>query len=147
MQIKKSWITRILVESDSTLLDQLYYSIEEHYKINVVRNPEKSLVMNQARDSVSGQPFYVGEILITECTVSIMDIFGFGAIMGEEAEKAYKLAVIDCALRAKLPETNEWQSKLQAEELIIMHKRQREHDKTMLTKVNFNTMEEYNAKR
>jgi alpha-D-ribose 1-methylphosphonate 5-triphosphate synthase subunit PhnG len=144
--MKKSRLTRILVEGNPDLLLALAEQIENKYELSIVRQPEKSLVMNKVRDSVSGQPFYMGEVLITECTVSIMDVFGFGAIMGEQPYRAYQLALVDAAWNAKLQETVKWTPLLEAEEQKMEQKHRQEHSRVMRTKVNFNTMEEYHAK-
>lgn len=114
--MKKSRLTYILVEGDPKLLEKLALQIEQNYQITIVREPEKSLVMNKARDSVSGNPFYLGEILITECTVSVKDVYGFGTVMGEEADRAYHLAIVDSAINARLPETLDWDPLLIEEE-------------------------------
>jgi alpha-D-ribose 1-methylphosphonate 5-triphosphate synthase subunit PhnG len=144
--MKKSRLTFVLVEGDPSLLEKLALQIEQRHKVTLVREPEKSLVMNKARDSVSGNPFFMGEILITECTVSIEDVYGFGAIMGEDADRAYQLAIVDSAFNAKLPETLDWEQLLIEEEFKIDHKKRQEHSRIMKSKVNFDTMGEYHAK-
>jgi alpha-D-ribose 1-methylphosphonate 5-triphosphate synthase subunit PhnG len=50
-------------------------------------------------------------------------VYGFGAIMGEELDRAYHLAIVDCAYNAKLPETLEWEKLLVEEELQIDFKK------------------------
>jgi alpha-D-ribose 1-methylphosphonate 5-triphosphate synthase subunit PhnG len=147
IRMKKSQIARILIEGDPKLLQRLSQQIEQSYKVIMIKQPEKSLVMAKANDSVSQQPFYMGEVLVTECTISIEDIYGFGVLMGEEAVKAYQLAVVDGAFQAKLPETEAWYSDLLIEERHIAARHQFEYSQAMKTKVNFDTMEEYNAKR
>ncbi|MDF2958770.1 MAG: phnG [Paenibacillus sp.] len=145
--MKLSRITRILIEGDRRLLERLSGQVEQAYSVQIVKQPERSLVMSKARDSVSGQPFYMGEILVTECTVAIRDTYGFGVLMGEDADRAYQLAVVDAALHAKLPVTDHWAALLLEEEQNVLSRHQMEHAQAMKTKVNFDTMEEYNAKR
>ncbi len=145
--MKKSQISRILIEGNPDLLQRLCEQIEQRYEVTEVKPPEKSLVMTKAKDSVSGQPFYLGEVLVTECTISIDGVYGFGALMGEHPEKAYQLAVVDAAFHAKLPETESWYVELQAEVEQITARHRLEYSQAMRTKVNFDTMEEYNAKR
>jgi alpha-D-ribose 1-methylphosphonate 5-triphosphate synthase subunit PhnG len=144
--MKKSRLTQILVEGAPSLLEKLALQIEQNYQIALVREPEKSLVMNKARDSVSGNPFYLGEILITECTVLVEAVYGFGSIMGEEPDRAYQLAIVDSAYNANLPETLEWELLLIEEELQIDYRKRLEHSRIMKSKVNFDTMGEYHAK-
>ncbi|WP_165971924.1 phosphonate C-P lyase system protein PhnG [Paenibacillus piri] len=142
-----SQITRVLIEGDPGLLARLCGQVERSYEVRTVRQPEKSLVMSKARDSVSRQPFFMGEILVTECTVEIGEVYGFGVLMGEDAERAYQLAVVDAALHAKLPITESWTALLFEEEQNIAQRHRKEHNQAMKSKVNFDTMEEYNAKR
>ncbi|NHN34166.1 phosphonate C-P lyase system protein PhnG [Paenibacillus agricola] len=145
--MKKSQISRILISGDPKLLQLLSEEIEHNYTINIIKPPEKSLVMTKAKDSVSQQPFYMGEVLVTECTVSIGGIYGFGILMGEDAERSYQLAVVDGAFQASLPETQAWDALLLVEEHNILMEHKLVYSQAMKTKVNFDTMEEYNAKR
>ncbi|WP_127578976.1 phosphonate C-P lyase system protein PhnG [Paenibacillus koleovorans] len=145
--MKKWQISRILIEGDRALLERLCRQIEERYEVEEVRPPEKSLVMTKANDSVSQKPFYLGEVLVTECTISIGGVYGFGVLMGEEPERAYQLAVVDGAFQAKLPESEAWYAELLAEEQRIAAVHRRVYTQSLNTKVNFDTMEEYNAKR
>ncbi|MDF2725368.1 MAG: phnG, partial [Paenibacillus sp.] len=108
---------------------------------------EKSLVMSKARDSVSQQPFYLGEILVTECTISLGGAYGFGVLMGEDAERSYQLAVVDGAFQAKLPETEQWMALLAEEEGRIEARHRLQYSQAVRSRVNFDTMEEYHAKR
>lgn len=145
--MKKSQISRILIDGNPQLVESLSHEIEQKYLVTMIKPPEKSLVMTKARDSVSQQPFYIGEVLVTECTVSLNDVYGFGVLMGEDAQKSYQLAVVDAAFMANLPETKAWSERLLEEEEQIVVKHRLAYSQAMKTKVNFDTMEEYNAKR
>lgn len=145
--MKKSRISRILIDGEHELLQKLSEEIEQNYTVTMIKPPEKSLVMTKAKDSVSQQPFYVGEVLVTECTVSINGIYGFGILMGEDAERSYQLAVVDGAFQAGLPETKAWDALLLVEEQNTLLGHKLVYAQAMKTKVNFDTMEEYNAKR
>jgi alpha-D-ribose 1-methylphosphonate 5-triphosphate synthase subunit PhnG len=123
--MKKSQISRILIDGDPKLLQQLSEEIEHNYTITVIKPPEKSLVMTKA----------------------IGGIYGFGILMGEDAERSYQLAVVDGAFQGKLPETEAWKELLLVEEHNILVEHQFVYAQAMKTKVNFDTMEEYNAKR
>jgi alpha-D-ribose 1-methylphosphonate 5-triphosphate synthase subunit PhnG len=138
-KLRRKERTKILVEGDSGLLERLAEQVERNYRIEVVREPEKSLVMSKARDSVANQLFCLGEILITECTVALNDVHGFGAIIGEYGDRAYKLAVVDAAYRAEVPETSAWATLLQEEERRIKQRHAEEHARILQTKVQFDT--------
>lgn len=139
--------TKILVEGDHKLLPGFAGQIRKNYVVHTERGAKKSLAMTKARDSVSFQPFYIGEVLMTECTVSIHDIFGFGAIMGEDYDRAYELAIVDAAFRAGLPETKDWIPLLEKEEKRIEIKHQEELALVLRTKVDFGDLEGPNDKR
>lgn len=137
----------MLIEGSRELPRKLCEQIERHYTVSIVRGPEKSLVMSKARDSVSRQPFYLGEILVTECIVDIQGTHGIGILIGEQAEKAYELAVVDAAMNANLPETKDWLSEIKAEEARLDARLKQEQALVMKTKVHFDTMEETYGKR
>ncbi|MFC4809871.1 phosphonate C-P lyase system protein PhnG [Paenibacillus sp. GCM10023250] len=140
--MKKYRITRILIEGSPSLPDRLARDILERYDVAVVKAPENSLVLTKARDSVSQEPFYLTEVLVTECTVSIDGTFGYGILMGDRPELAYRLAVVDAAYNRQLPETHGWEAQLLAEERELLKRRLKEQELTLATKVEFETMEE-----
>lgn len=133
--------TKIFIEGDRKLLARLTEQIEQRYDVRVERKAQGSLAMARARDSVTHQPFNVGEILLTECTVAIGDIYGFGAVMGEDRTCAYELAVMDAAFRAGLPETNLWTELLVEEEERIRNRHAQELAIAMRTRVDFGVTE------
>lgn len=53
------------------------------------------LVMVKVKDGVYQEKFYIGEVLITECSVHLNGSLGMGIIQGDEPRKAYAMAVID----------------------------------------------------
>lgn len=139
--------TRILIEGSRELLSRLSHQVEQHYPVRIERRPTKALAMAKARDSVTGQPFYLGEILVTECTVAIGNTFGFGAVMGEDSRRAYELAIIDAAYRAKLPATMTWSEQLEEEEQRIERRHREQFAMALSTKVDFSTAEGFDDKR
>ncbi|NBD23672.1 phosphonate C-P lyase system protein PhnG [Paenibacillus glycinis] len=140
--MKKFRMTRILIEGSPLLPDKLAREVLERYDVAVVKPPENSLVLTKARDSVSREPFYLTEVLVTECTVSIEGTFGYGILMGDRPELAYRLAVVDAAFNRQLPETEAWETLLLEEEQELLKRRLREQELTQATKVEFDTMEE-----
>ncbi|WP_209124180.1 phosphonate C-P lyase system protein PhnG [Alkalihalobacillus sp. BA299] len=144
--MKKSRLTKILVEGDPQFLKQMVCEIETVAKIQMERKPATGLVMVKTRDSVSSQPFYMGEILVTECMVSINSKYGMGVIKGEQPERAYQIAVVDAAFNANLPIITQLNKKLLEEEQNIRHRHLREAALANQTRVHFDTMEDYNDK-
>jgi alpha-D-ribose 1-methylphosphonate 5-triphosphate synthase subunit PhnG len=145
--MKRSRRTKILVDGNRSLLERLTLEIEASSNVRTLRSPETSLVMSKAKDSVSGQPFYTGEILVTECSVKVDETNGFGICLGEEPEKAYCLAVVDAAFQAGHAEVPGWIRLLEEEELNLEQREKQELERILQTKVKFETPEEYYAKR
>lgn len=142
--IKKVEFTKILIEGRPTLLEKMTQLIESKHDVIIEKKPDKSLIMVKSRDSVSQQPFYLGEMLVTECTVSINEVMGLGVLKGEEPEKSYQLAVVDAAWNAGELHLNEWLDEIEEEKEHIQQKYQIEFAQAKKTKVNFDTMEDYN---
>lgn len=143
MKLKKKRLTRILVEGNSEFLKKLAGQVEANYHVRVERQPKTGLVMLKTRDSVSMQPFYMGEMLVSECTVSIQDVLGVGVIKGEELERSYQLAVVDAAFNANIPLIEDWISKLEQKEKNIQERHHKEQAMVATSKVHFDTMEDY----
>ncbi|MDE5414754.1 phosphonate C-P lyase system protein PhnG [Alkalihalobacterium chitinilyticum] len=142
--MKKSRLTKILVEGDEQFLQQLVSEVKEVASIQMERKPSTGLVMVKTRDSVSMQPFFMGEILVTECTVSINGKFGMGVIQGEQPKRSYQIAVIDATFNAKLPIVSKLLPKLENEEQKIRNKHVKEAVINAESRVHFDTMEDYN---
>ncbi|MFS8579188.1 MAG: phosphonate C-P lyase system protein PhnG, partial [Novibacillus thermophilus] len=64
--MKKARLTKILVEGNRDLLKKMAQQVEKRVEVKVEQPPRKGLVMLKARDSISMQPFYLGEGLVTE---------------------------------------------------------------------------------
>ncbi|MBP3039544.1 phosphonate C-P lyase system protein PhnG [Bacillaceae bacterium Marseille-Q3522] len=141
--MKKARVTKILVEGNPALLKSFSDEVEKAAAVQIEKKPHTSLMMLKAKDSVSNQPFYAGELLVTECIVSINGSTGIGIIKGEEEERSYQLAVVDAAITANLPLTKNWPARLEAEEEQIKLKTLQESARMAKTKVDFHTMEEY----
>lgn len=133
--------TKVLVEGNPALLERLADQIERDYRVQLVKGPEKSLVMTKAHESVEGGPFYLGETLITECMVLLGDVRGFGAILGDEGDRAFQLAVVDAAYRAKLGEVNDWLPLIEDEEKRIEQKQADEQMYVMKSQIRFDAKE------
>lgn len=144
--MKKARLSKILVEGNQELMKQIAINIEEISSIKIERSPQTGLVMMKTRDSVSKQPFYMGEVLVTECVVEVEGVAGIGILMGENPERAYQIALIDAAFNAKLPIINHWITLLEEEERKISARQEKELAMASSSRVNFDTMEDYNDK-
>ncbi|MCR8641167.1 phosphonate C-P lyase system protein PhnG [Paenibacillus sp. N1-5-1-14] len=120
-------------------------SIEKIGEIEVIHEPAMGLVMMKAQESAENVQFYVGEVLITDCTVSVDGDLGYAARMGNEPEAVYVLAVVDaisCKQDAKwtgwLTEFDSWLLEKEAEQ---RQDRLFAHKLTKRTLVDFDVMD------
>ncbi len=143
--MEKSRITRITAECDADRLKDWVKVIEKNHTVYRVHEPQKTLVMTKARDSAAFDPFYLGEILSTECTVKVDDNTGFGLILGDQPERAYMIAVIDAAFNGRLPEVEDILPSMMDEEIKIGEKQIMEFANSEKTRVNFETSGDVNG--
>ncbi|MET1249560.1 phosphonate C-P lyase system protein PhnG [Sporolactobacillus sp. STCC-11] len=143
----KQHLSRITSACSLPLLEEIAHKIEQEQRVRVEREPQTSLIMTKAKDSVSGQPFYLGEVLVTECTLSVDGQLGIGIVIGRQPLRAYCMAVIDAAHNAGLPVLDQWESQFHAEEQRIQEQQALEYARNAQSQVHFDTMEEYNDKR
>jgi alpha-D-ribose 1-methylphosphonate 5-triphosphate synthase subunit PhnG len=67
--------------------------------INIIKPPQKGLLMMAAKDSF-GADFYLGEILVTEAEVEYKGLKGYAMVMGDEHEKTLVAAMVDAILQS-----------------------------------------------
>lgn len=108
-----------------------------------IKKPSRTvLVMMGVRESVQMVPFYLGEVLISQCAVAVDGTIGYGFIMGEDLEKAYCLAVIEAACAGGHPLTEEIEEIIRRQTELVEGERALEEALIAKTKVRFETMEE-----
>lgn len=134
--------TRILIEEDGNLIQELEARGASLFPVVVREAAHLGLMMNPVRESAQNSLFYLGETLVTRARVTVNQQTGLGLISGEEPEKAYHLAVID-AVYSQLDagEKTEWDSALVAAETKIEESEQQLTAQLNRTKVSFETME------
>jgi alpha-D-ribose 1-methylphosphonate 5-triphosphate synthase subunit PhnG len=79
----------------TTMLDRLWSSGE----FRVQRAPRAGVVMYTVRDPFD-TPFHLGEVLVSEAVVDFDGHSGYGAICGDEPERALMLAAVEAAERS-----------------------------------------------
>jgi alpha-D-ribose 1-methylphosphonate 5-triphosphate synthase subunit PhnG len=68
----------------------------------VVVGPRPATMLVALTESVKGQPFNLGEVVVTEATVVVNGCHGDGVVLGRDHERATAAAVCDAAAEAGL---------------------------------------------
>ncbi len=68
----------------------------------VVAGPRPATMLVELTESVQGQPFHLGEVVVTEATVLVDGCRGDGVVLGLDVERATAAAVVDAAAEAGL---------------------------------------------
>lgn len=139
--MSKRKLSAVLAEASKEELAAIADQIKQDSKVKILKEPQKTLVMVKVRESVKNSLFYLGEILATECMVTVDGIKGASVIAGDDFEKATAAAVIDGFLNGKkdkeavLKQIDELGQKQQSA-------RREMNSQIRKSKVNFNVMGE-----
>lgn len=63
--------------------------------------PEPVLLMARVRETVDGEVFNLGEVLVTTCEVTLDDEPGWAMVTGHDPERALCAALVDAASRGR----------------------------------------------
>ena len=132
----------ILCECSLSALENFVTELEKNFKVIVAKSPSICMTMVKAEDSVESQPFYLGEVLTTECQLLVNNRIGYGICIGDEPVRAYCIAFFDAIAGIEnefLPQINQFLS----EQLAAIELSQKiEHNHILRTKVDFKIMEQ-----
>lgn len=131
-----------LSQTDLKLLQEVVEQISAGSQVVVMKPASTSLVMMGVKDSVQEVPFYLGEVLITQCAVAVNDITGYGFVMGEDPERAYCLAVIEAALQGEHSKTTMIYEFITSQTEKIHNQKIRDYAAISQTRVRFDSMQE-----
>lgn len=135
--------TRVLVEGDRKLLSRMASEAEQRFSVAVVKDPTEELVMLKMREDAQRSLFYLGEALMTSCTVRIGQSYGYGMALGEDRKKVRDLAIVDAAYAACGNEAMlcRWDEELAAERRRLDERARSLSEALLRTQVDFSTME------
>ncbi len=91
----KHEMSAILAKASQSELGEIAEQIKAGSEIQILKEPKKTLVMVKARESVKNSLFYLGEVLATECMVTVDGAKGISVIAGDDFKKAVSAAIID----------------------------------------------------
>jgi phosphonate C-P lyase system protein PhnG len=132
----------ILCECDATALEAFVRELEPLHAIVIVRQPAVCMTMVRAEDSVESQPFYLGEVLVTDCEVQVDGQAGYGLCMGDVPVRCYCMAVIDALLQSEGGDADRARAFLEGQAGLIADRQKLEYNLIQQTKVDFKLMEQ-----
>jgi len=132
----------ILCECDLNALEAFVRELESHHAIQIIRQPAVCMTMVRAEDSVELQPFYLGEVLVTDCEVQVDGQAGHGLCMGDEPVRCYCMAVIDALLLSDGSGAASVRAFLEGQAVLIADRQRLEYNLIQRTKVDFKLMEQ-----
>lgn len=97
----KKEISAILSRASKEEVEAIAEPLKETEQIEIIKQPQKTLVMVKVRESVGQSLFYLGEVLATECMVMVNGKKGFSVMAGDDFDKTLSAAVIDGLLNHK----------------------------------------------
>jgi len=100
--------TKLLSGLPAEQLKEWTEPLERNGQVQMMKAPGLSLVMMRAVAPVTSETFNVGEVLISECTVSLNGRLGYGAVLGRDLEKARALALMDALFHSDDSVSRKW---------------------------------------
>lgn len=135
-ETRQNWMG-LLARAKPDRLADLFPDLPEH---SFLRPPEIGAVMVRGRTGGVGQPFNLGEMTVTRCTVLLADgAVGHAHVQGRDKAHATRAAILDALFQgaAGAAMTAQVLTPLSAEEAA---RRQTRADKAAATKVEFFTL-------
>jgi alpha-D-ribose 1-methylphosphonate 5-triphosphate synthase subunit PhnG len=89
-----------LATADPSSLAGLAEAILELAVVEIVSGPSVATMLVELTDSVGGEPFNLGEVVVSEATVTVDGHRGDGLVLGRHLERALSMAICDAAADA-----------------------------------------------
>ncbi len=135
-------ITAILAGASAKEVGEIAEKIKRNHEIQILKQPQKTLVMVKVRESVKKSLFYLGEVLATECMVTVNGTKGASVLAGDDFEKCICAAVIDGYLNDPSQDHQEILEEIKTLGLKQIKEREQLNRQLRKSKVNFNVMGE-----
>lgn len=91
----KRELSAILAAATAQEVAEIAAPIKKNCDIKILKEPQKTLVMVKVRESVQQSLFYLGEVLASECMVTVNGTKGASVMAGDDFNKCLHAAVID----------------------------------------------------
>ncbi len=144
--MNKKELSRILEFGSREEIKKLADMVAENHTAVITKEPEKTMVMIQAKEPNSQTGFYLGEMLAAQCYVEIDGAKGLSVMAGDDLEKVKFAAIVDGAHTAKINEWNAIEQELMKIEKCRQTKIRKEAALYRDTQVNFRVMEDRDEK-
>lgn len=86
-----------LALADPGAVQRLAERVLEQAEVEVLEGPLVSTMLVELTESVQGQPFYVGEVVVSGATVTVAGVRGDSLVVGRDPQRALAAAVCDAA--------------------------------------------------
>ena len=131
----------LFAKADIDFLERSWAALSTKPNYQVLRRPESGLVMVRGRAGGTGQPFNMGEMTVTRCTIRLGDgPVGHGYVAGRDSRHAELAALFDALMQDERTGEALEASILGPIEERIAAKRRQKAAKTAATKVDFFTL-------
>ncbi len=131
----------LLARADESHFSQLWNTLGLNPAYRVIRGPEEGLVMVRGRAGGSGNPFNLGEMTVTRCSIRLESgQVGHAYVSGRRLQYAEQAAIVDA-----LMQSSEFHDEIEVKLVAVLEavERERQEEKTRkaaATKVDFFTM-------
>ena len=139
-------ITKILSQCYLEDMEHWHKQIKESAQVEIVKGPQMGLIMMRAKDNIQQHIFNLGEVLVSECVVSVDGQLGYGVVMGNRMLRAEVMAVIDAVYYSRqikwenlLIEISSW---LEEQRQAQKREQRRKFNITCRSKVDFEIMDQ-----
>lgn len=73
--------------------------VKENGTVKILKPPQMGLVMMRGKDTVAQEVFNLGEVLVSDCTVTVDGQLGYGVVIGNQPRRAEAMAILDAVFR------------------------------------------------
>lgn len=120
-------------------LISLSEEVRKELNIRVIKQ-NRALIMMRARDSIEGEIFNLGEVLVSECWVEVEGVLGYFMVLGDDPERALAGAIVDAVCELGHPLSKGIMDVLKKEKTYYESERAKEWMRIKGTRVEFEVM-------
>ena len=136
--------TGLLGQSPLEDLSQWVDRVKEKGAIAILKEPQAGLIMMRAKESAADTVFNLGEVLVSDCTVTVDGHLGYGLVLGNKPRRAEAAAILDAVFQTADKKWIELKTAMQPwleeQKLNRQKKEQWEFERIAHSKVDFETM-------